>query len=98
MQFRIILRLLLVEFARAGIRLLQELYNLIKHLLHVWVQEDLWPDLRAAGGYLHLADVLTLAQALLQEAGGGRGGGRGAGEDEGPPRPSTLHIRDRVAR
>ena len=72
--------------------------QLVKPRLHVWAQEDLWPDLRAAGGHLHLSDVLTLAQALLQEAGGGRGGGRGAGEDEGPPRPSTLHIRDRVAR
>ena len=89
MQFCIIFCLLL---------LVERVYNLIKHGLHVWAQEDLWPDLRAAGGHLHLADDLTLAQALLQEAGGRRGGGRGAGEDEGPPRPSTLHIRDRVAR
>ena len=72
--------------------------NHVKPRVHVWAQEDLWPDLRAAGGHLHLSDVLTLAQALLQEAGGRRGGGRGGGEDEGPPRPSTLHIRDRVAR
>ena len=100
MQFCITLRLLLVVsmFAHAGRRLLQELHNLVQHRVHVWAQEDLWPNLRAAGGHLHLADDLTLAQALLQEAGGGRGGGRGGGEDEGPPRPSTLHIRDRVAR
>ena len=78
--------------------LLRVVYHLVKHRLDVWAQEDLRPDLRAAGGHLHLADVLTLAQALLQEAGGGRGAGRGAGEDEGPPRPSPFHIRDRVAR